>query len=72
MELWAFGLLLVLKFLGILLPGQQAEVVQALLWPAVIFWNNCVCVCVLMEAQCPHVPAPLHFVAYWPFVGIKP
>ena len=36
-RLWAFGLLLVLKFLGILLSGQQTEVVRALLWPAVIF-----------------------------------
>ena len=36
-RLWAFGLLLVLKFLGILLSGQQTEVARALLWPAVIF-----------------------------------
>ena len=36
-RLWAFDLLLVLKFLGILLSGQQTEVVRALLWPAVIF-----------------------------------
>ena len=36
-RLWAFALLLVFKFLGILLSGQQTEVVWALLWPAVIF-----------------------------------
>ena len=50
-RLWAFGLLLVLKFLG---------VVQVLLWPAII---SRTIVCVFMEAQCLHVPAPLRFVA---------
>ena len=43
-RLWAFGLLLVLKFLGILLSGQQTEVVWVLLRPVVIFSNNCLCV----------------------------
>ena len=35
--LWAFGLLLVLKFLGILSSEQQTEMVQVLFWSAVIF-----------------------------------
>ena len=36
-RLCTFGLLLVLKFLGILLSRHQTEVVWALLWPAIIF-----------------------------------